>query len=433
MSNCVFVLDADRVPQTPVHPAAARRMLSAKTAAVFKRFPFTIILKAACAVALPVHAHRLKIDPGSKTTGLALLDGDKVVWTAELTHRGRHIKNALESRRGIRRNRRQRKTRYRQPRFLNRTRPEGWLPPSLQSRVSNVMTWVERLTRLCSITALSQELVRFDTQLMQNAEITGVAYQQGEVAGYEVREYLLEKWHHTCAYCGAKDVPLEVEHIVPKVRGGSNRVSNLTLACVPCNQKKGKQTATEFGYPEVQAQAKQPLKDAAAVNATRWTLYRALQTTGLPVETSTGGRTKYNRTRLGIPKSHWGDAACVGASTPGILTIATRQPLNIKTMGHGTRQMCRTDAHGFPNRHRARQKQYFGMQTGDLVKAIVPKGKYVGTWISRVVVKASGWFDVVIRGKKASVHQKYCTRLWSSDGYTYTLPAIAGTAVSSPR
>jgi 5-methylcytosine-specific restriction endonuclease McrA len=431
MSNCVFVLDADRVPQTPVHPAVARQMLSAKAAAVFKRFPFTIMSTTPAAATLPAHQHRLKIDPGSKTTGLALLDGGRVVWAAELTHRSQRIKGALLSRRAIRRSRRQRKTRYRQPRFLHRTRPEGWLPPSLQSRVVNVMTWVERLARLCPISALSQELVRFDMQLMQNAEITGVAYQHGELAGYEVREYLLEKWHRTCAYCGAKDVPLEVEHIIPKSRGGSARVSNLTLACVPCNQKKDSQTAAEFGYPQIQAQAKIPLKDAAAVNATRWTLYRALQTTGLPVETGTGGRTKYNRTRLGIPKSHWGDAACVGASTPETLCVPHIQPLQIKAMGHGTRKMCRTDAYGFPKSHRARQKRYFGMQTGDLIKAIVPKGKYAGTWISRVVVKASGWFDVVIHGKKASVHQKYCTRLWSSDGYTYTLPAVAGTAVSS--
>ena len=76
---------------------------------------------------------------------------------------------------------------------------------------------------------------------------------------------------------------------------------------------------------------------------------------------------------------------------------------------------------------------YFGMQTGDLVKAVVPSGKYQGAWISRVVVKASGWFDLTIRGKKASVHQKHCTRLWAADGYTYTLPAVAGTAVASPR
>jgi 5-methylcytosine-specific restriction endonuclease McrA len=277
-------------------------MLRAKTAAVFKRYPFTLVLKTPRTAPLPVHTHRLKIDPGSKTTGLALLDGDKVVWTAELTHRGQRIKDALLSRRAIRRNRRHRKTRYREPRFLNRTRPEGSLPPSLQSRVSNVMTWVERLARLCSITALSQELVRFDMQLMQNAEISGVEYQYGELQGYEIREYLLEKWHRTCAYCGAKEVPLEVEHIIPKTRGGSDRVSNLTLACVPCNQRKAAQTAAEFGFPDIQAQAKLPLKDAAAVNATRWALYRALQNTALPIETGTGGRTKYNRTRLGIPK-----------------------------------------------------------------------------------------------------------------------------------
>jgi 5-methylcytosine-specific restriction endonuclease McrA len=427
MSNYVFVLDIDHVPQTPVHPAVARKLLTAKQAAVWKRFPFTIILKTAGTGPLFVQPLRLKIDPGSKTTGLALLDDDKVIWSAELTHRGQRIHDALLSRRAIRRNRRQRKTRYRQPRFLNRTRPEGWLPPSLQSRVSNVLTWVQRLERVCLITALSQELVRFDTQLMQHAEISGVEYQRGTLYAMERREYLLEKWHRTCAYCGVKDVPLEEEHIIPKSRGGSNRVSNLTIACVPCNRKKDQQTAAEFGFPEIQAQAKAPLKDAAAVNTTRWALYHALQQTGLPVETGTGGRTKWNRTRLGIAKSHWGDAACVGASTPDTLMLRTRQPLLIRAMGHGTRQMCRTDAHGFPNRHKARQKRYFGMQTGDLVKAMVPKGKYAGTWMSRVVVRASGWFDISIAGKKASVHQKHCTRLWAADGYQYTLAARAAT------
>ena len=180
------------------------------------------------------------------------------------------MKAALDARRAVRRRRRQCHTRYRQPRFDHRTRPAGWLPPSLWSRVCNVMTWVERLTRYCHITALSQELVRFDVQLMQDAMVSGIAYQQGELAGYEVREYLLEKWHRTCAYCGAQHVPLQVEHITPKARGGSHRVSNLTLACAPCNLKKGTQTAAEFGFPQIQAQAKLSLKDAAAVNATRW-------------------------------------------------------------------------------------------------------------------------------------------------------------------
>jgi 5-methylcytosine-specific restriction endonuclease McrA len=156
------------------------------------------------------------------------------------------------------------------------------------------------------------ELVRFDTQLLENPEIGGAEYQQGELAGYEVREYLLEKFTRTCAYCGATGVPLQVEHVVPRVRGGSNRVSNLTIACEPCNQAKGSRTAEEFGHPDVQAQAQRLLKDAAAVNASRWALYRRLQASQLPVEVGTGGRTKCNRTQRGLPKTHWLDAACVG-------------------------------------------------------------------------------------------------------------------------
>jgi len=134
----------------------------------------------------------------------------------------------MDSRRAIRRSRRSRKTRYRKPRFNNRTRPKGWLPPSLMSRVFNIETWVARLRRYCPITAISLELVRFDIQKMQNPEINGIEYQQGELFGYEVREYLLEKFGRKCAYCCAEGIPLQVEHIIPKTRGGSNRVSNLT-------------------------------------------------------------------------------------------------------------------------------------------------------------------------------------------------------------
>ena len=162
---------------------------------------------------------------------------------------GQAIRDALLIRKASRRSRRQRKTRYRQPRFLNRRRPDDWLAPSLAHRVETTLTWVNRLRRFCPITAISMELVRFDTQLMQDAEVGGVAYQQGTLSGYEVRQYLLEKWGRRCAYCGAKDTPLQVEHIVPKARGGSDRVSNLALACEPCNIRKGTQTAEEFGHP----------------------------------------------------------------------------------------------------------------------------------------------------------------------------------------
>lgn len=115
---------------------------------------------------------------------------------------GQQIRSRLLERRQLRRGRRYRKTRYRKPRFANRRRPEGWLPPSLESRISNIVTWVNRLMKLCPISAISIELVKFDTQKLQNLEIRGVEYQRGELCGYEVREYLLEKWGRKCAYCG---------------------------------------------------------------------------------------------------------------------------------------------------------------------------------------------------------------------------------------
>jgi 5-methylcytosine-specific restriction endonuclease McrA len=423
MSNFVFVLDTNKQPLNPILPGQARRLLNRQQAAVYRRYPFTIILK--YALGNPeIEPHQLKIDPGSKVTGLAIVQGEKVIWGAELTHRGQQIKNDLESRRAIRRNRRHRKTRYRKPRFFNRTRKPGWLPPSLNSRVENIQTLVNRITRYVPITGISQELVKFDLQAMQNPEISGKEYQQGELAGYEVREYLLQKWGRKCAYCGAESVPFEVEHIQPKSKGGSDRVSNLTLACHDCNQKKGNQDIKDFlsKKPDILSrilrQAKLPLKDASAVNSTRWALFRDLKATGLPIETFTGGRTKYNRVRLSIPKTHWLDAACVGIVEN--LQILTSQPLLITARGWGNRQMCTPNKYGFPARHRTRCKTFFGFQTGDMVRAILPTGKFAGAHVGRLTVRESGVFEMRTPiGKVSPVRHKYCKSIHRNDGYIY--------------
>src|SRR5690242_9195405 len=152
----VFVLDTHKQPLDPVHAGRARILLNEGKAAVFKRYPFTIILKAS--IEQPqVHPLRIKIDPGSQTTGIALVDdaSGEVVFAAELVHRGEAIKRALDQRRAVRRGRRQRTTRYRKPRFAKRRRKDGWIAPSLESRVANILTWVKRLRRICPISALS--------------------------------------------------------------------------------------------------------------------------------------------------------------------------------------------------------------------------------------------------------------------------------------
>ena len=372
----VFVLDTSKRPLDPVHPAWARKLLSSGQAAVWRRYPFTIILKKE--INQPgVQPLRLKLDPGSKVTGIAVVNdaSGEVVFAAELEHRGQAVKAALDNRRAVRRNRRLRKTRYRKPRFENRRRSKGWLAPSLMSRISNIETWARRIMRSCL----------------------------------------------------AQDVPLQVEHIVSRAHGGSNRVSNLCLACEACNSHKGTQDIRTFLKQEpellagILAQAKASLKDAAAVNATRWALYERLKALGLPIESGSGGLTKYNRVARGLEKAHWLDAACVGTSTPKALLTKHVSPLHIKAVGTGSRQMCRMDRYGFPRTGPKQAKRVKALQTGDLVRAVVPTGKNAGTYVGRVAVRSTGAFNITTSHKTGQgISHRFCTVIHRCDGYRYT-------------
>jgi hypothetical protein len=273
----------------------------------------------------------------------------------ELAHRGHAIKDALEGRRASRRNRRQRKTRYREARFLNRN-------PS------------------------------------------------------------------TCAGCGKTNVPLQIEHIEPKSKGGSDRVSNLTLACQPSNQKKSNLPLKEFlkkiKKSELEAKIKKmskaPLKDAAAVNSVRWELHERLVGTGLRVESSTGGRTKYNRSRLNVPKSHALDAACVGSF--GDLKQWDQKTTSIISMGHGNRVLQRN----FTDKKTGKRRLIFmprhknfpgGFKTGDMVKASQPRTGLV--MIGRIQCASNGNHKMTIQGKLYGFQHKNCTLLQKGLGYDY--------------
>ncbi len=418
----VFVLDTNKKPLAPCHPARARKLLKTGKAKIFKKYPFTIILEKEVEIEEKnKDEYSLKIDYGSRHTGLAILKNSKeVVWLAQIEHRT-NIKEKLDTRRGHRRFRRN-KLRYRKPRFNNRKRKEGWIPPSLQSRVDNISSWVIKLQKLIPITHISYENVKFDTQLMNDSTIKGIEYQQGTLMGYEIREYLLEKFNRRCVYCGKTDTPLEIEHIIPKSRGGSNKIDNLAIACRSCNKAKGSKTAEEFGYPDIQKQVKKSLKDAAILNATRWKVYEVLIATGLPVECGTGARTKMNRIKLELPKDHHYDACCIGKSTPDNLHFKTDNVLYIKAIGRGSHCRTNLDKYGFPRSYLPRQKYFFGFQSGDMVKAVVPKGKYKGTWYGSIACRSTGSFNInLIKGRVQGINHKYCQIVQKSDGYKYTL------------
>jgi hypothetical protein len=265
---------------------------------------------------------------------------------------------------------------------------------------------------------------------MQNPEISGIEYQHGTLQGIEIKEYLLEKWGHKCAYCGATNVPLEVEHIQPKSKGGSNRVSNLTIACHSCNQRKDKIPIEQFLSKKpklvhkILAQTKESLRDAAAVNSTRWSLYNALKMTGLEVEVASGGRTKWNRQQLNIPKTHCLDAACIGQIDA---IYDWKQPiLQIKAMGRGMYQRTRPTKYGFPHGYLIRNKSVFGFQTGDIVRAEVTTSKRAGRYLGRVIVRASGYLDIqTANGLVPEIHHRFCKVIQRSDGYKYVWTKIA--------
>lgn len=425
LTNYVFVLNADKTPLDLIHPARARELQAKGKAKVFRMYPYVLILQKQ--IANPnIKNYSIKIDPGSKWTGFAIQCGDEILFRMELNHRGSDISAGLQKRANFRRGRRSRNLRYRKKRF-NRTKAEGWLAPSLNHRVLTVSTWIKRFMKYCPIDCLEIEQVRFDTQKMMNPEIDGTQYQQGSLWGYEVRQYLLEKWGRKCAYCGAKDTPLEVEHIQAKSKGGSDRVSNLTLSCHTCNQAKGNSDIKDFlqNKPtlaeQILKQCTQPLKDVSAVNSTRLAIVKMAKSACDSVKCWTGGRTKFNRCKQELPKSHSIDAACVGESGSAI-TLKTQQPIIVTCKGHGNRQARRVNASGFPA-VKAAKRIFTHVTAGDIIKVFLPldrKNVKSGTYTTRVKTPTVKGCEVLIKDSRVTISSmKNLTFVHRSDGYSY--------------
>ena len=439
----VFVLNNQGEPLMPCHPARARQLLRRRRARVARREPFTIQLNdRADGDTQPMS---LRLDPGARITGMALVahcprQGDRVVWAGELEHRSRAIQKRLANRRALRRGRRSRQCRNRPDRFNNRRRPQGWLPPSQRSRVEQTHTWVRRLIERAPITGMAVETARFDVHaLTRGRPLSAVEYQQGTLHGTEVREHLLTRHRHTCAYCSgvSGDPVLEVEHVYPRSRGGSNRVGNLVIACKRCNEAKGNRTAAEWaatltgrsqraGTRRTNAQRigegwRPGLPDAAAMNATRYAIGYALKAFGVPVAFASGGRTKYNRQCVGLPKTHWSDAACVGEHGDRARVRAGLRPLVITSTGRGRRQVRQTDRYGFPHGAAGRCKRVAGNQTGDRVRLHRTTGKYRGQYTGTLAcVRADGRKDVhTSRGRITASSVDRLRLIQRADGYRY--------------
>lgn len=422
----VFVLDKSKKPLDMISHAKARILLKNRLAVVHKIYPFTIRLRDNSCVGRD-KTYTVKLDPGSRTTGVAIVDDkDSVVMLAEIEHRGNLIKKDLASRRMIRRSRRNRKTRYRAARFLNRTRPKGWLAPSVKSRADNVVNFIRKYKKFLNINKVMIENVSFDTaQMSSDIKLWGVDYQQGNLYQKELKSFIFNRSNGKCVYCGAKAT--EVDHVISRSNGGTNSVYNLVASCKSCNKKKSNLTLKSFGKlvgkDFSHLKPKKLPKDAAIVQSAR--NYMVKEITKLVSDTTLHDAwlTKYNRDSLGLSKQHYYDALSVGNIQD--YKFLTDKILVISAKGRGSRQMCRMDKYGFPKTKPKGSKIVKGFQTGDIVKAVVTKGLKKGLkkgkYLGRVAVKSDGFFNIRTKTQLIqSIKYKYCHIIQRGDGYSYS-------------
>ena len=418
----VFVLNKSKKPLNMITNAEARILLKKKLAVIHKIYPFTIRLRDNSCVSKD-RAYTVKLDPGSKHTGVAIIDNqDQVVMLAEIEHRGHVIKKNMDSRRAVRRHRRNRNTRYRPARFLNRKIPKGWLAPSVKSRADNVINFIKKYKKLINIDRIMIEHVSFDTaQMSSNTKLYGVKYQQGPLYQQKLRSFIFSRSNGKCVYCGAQAE--EIDHVIPRAKGGTNSSYNLVASCKTCNQMKSNLSLKDFGKlvgkDFSKLEPKKLPKDAAIVQAAR--NYMVKEVTKLVFNTTLhdAWMTKYNRDELGLPKEHYYDALSVG-EVPNKFDFLTDKVFQISSKGRGSRQMCLMDKYGFPRTKPKGSKSVEGFQTGDMVKVIVPSGLKQGEYLGRVVVRSSKCFDVKTKTKTVQgIWHKYFHIVQRGDGYLY--------------
>ena len=311
-----YVLNKRGEPLMPCSPGKARILLKQQKACVVKRTPFTIkLLHGSAGYKQPI---TLGVDAGSKYVGLSASTEKRELYSEEFTPRN-DVVELLSTRRQNRRSRRNRKTRYRAPRFNNRvhSKHKGWLAPSVEVKIQEHITVIKRICRILPVTLVRVETAEFDTQRLKAMLAgkplpVGTDYQLGEMYDeYNVRQYVLKRDNYTCQCCGAhttakKAVKLHVHHLESRKVGG-NAPSNLITLCTTCHNNLHKGKITLDGKKRGKT-----LRDAAFMGIMRNTLLTRLRNElHIPVQNTYGYITKLLREQNDIKKSHVNDARCI--------------------------------------------------------------------------------------------------------------------------
>ncbi len=308
----VFVINKHGEALMPCKPRKARKLIKDGKAKIINYKPFTIqLLYGSSGYKQPIN---LGIDLGAKHIGLAITSKNNVLAKGEIELR-QDVKSLLETRKIYRKSRRNRKTRYRPAKFLNRvsSKKKDWLPPSILSRIDNTFMWIDKFTNLLPNPKVSIEVGKFDVAKMINPKIEGVDYQKGQTYGYHnTRYYVFARDNYTCQVCKkSKDKILQTHHIIYKSKGGSDRASNLITVCTDCHTHKNHQES-EILWKWMKDKKKAPqYKEAPFMNNLRIRVFKKYPNAKIVY----GSWTTPNRKELGLEKEHYNDALIVSGIT----------------------------------------------------------------------------------------------------------------------
>lgn len=301
----VFVKNMRGNPLMPCSQRKARLLLKEGKAMIFAYHPFTIQLTIATGEAIqPVN---VGIDTGAKMIGVAITSGSKVFVKGEIELR-QDISSNVQTRAHLRRARRNRKTRYRKCRFLNRKRKPGWLPPSVQSKLNATTFWIDKFCSLVPNPHLSIEVGKFDVAKMINPDISGEEYQNGQTKGYyDVRYFVFARDKYTCQVCKKKNKTFNTHHILYREQGGTDRADNLITVCTDCHTSENHKLGGIL-YQWMLKQKKVPqYKEATFMNVVRKRIIQLYPNARITY----GSETSPRRKELGLEKTHYNDAIAI--------------------------------------------------------------------------------------------------------------------------
>ena len=289
----------------PCSQRKARLLLKQKKAKIVGYKPFTIQLRYATGEAKQEVI--VGIDEGARHVGIAIVSQDKVLAKGEVELR-QDVHSLLLTRAQYRRSRRFRKTRYRKARFLNRKKPEGWLPPSIQAKLDANFAWIDRFCSLVPNPKLRIEVGKFDVAKMISPEIQGMDYQHGQTYGYyDVRYYVFARDEYTCQVCKKKGKILHTHHIIYRSEGGTDRADNLMTVCTDCHTSENhKPGGILYKWMKEHKKTKQ-YKEPSFMNTLRIWTFRKYPN----AEITYGSETSPRRKELGLEKTHYNDAIAI--------------------------------------------------------------------------------------------------------------------------